>query len=201
MELMLTVALAALIISIAVPTFIGINRGAAAKQADNMVYASLKQAQQYAILNRQRVSFCIVTSVLLTNNVWVTANMVNRGFFLYASDAPNIQNREALLTQIQMLPSPMMFDLTGSLLPADKTMKDGNTGNSIFTYRCFRFAPSGGVYWPDADATGVRQYDIVITEGLAGPGGTLTPRTTGTVIRYTNSVNVYTGKVFRPWSS
>ena len=83
MELMLTITLAALIISVAVPTFIDINRGAAAKQASNLVYANLNMAQQKATITRQRVGFFIVTQVV-SANPWVGSNTANRSYFVYA---------------------------------------------------------------------------------------------------------------------
>lgn len=198
MELMLTIALAALIISIGVPTFIGINRGASAKMADNQVFAYLKFAQEQAVITRQRVGFFIVTQVLNSNR-WVSAAMTNRSFFVMADVTPGVARQQNFLTEVQVLPAPMIFDLTGSTLTS-ATMVDNDTLVPVFNVRYFRFAPAGAVFWTDADrlTNGLRRFDVVIAEGMAGPGGSYTQRVAGTPIRYTNSVNVFTGRAYKP---
>ena len=201
MELMLTIALAALIIGITVPTFIGINRGASARQANNLVYAHLKQAQQKAAVTRQRVGFYVVTQLIDANNPWVSANMVNRSYFLYASDTPGVAKAESFITSIQTLPAPMMFDFSGSATASDTTIPtvtlvNPTTGAQYFKVRGFRFAPAGGLHPEDLDAASGSSYKfkIVIAEGLAAAGGTYSLKT-GNVIRYTNIVNGFTGRV------
>jgi Tfp pilus assembly protein FimT len=198
MELMLSIALAALIISIGVPTFIGINRGASAKMADNQMYSYLKFAQEQAVITRQRVGFFIVTSVINSNR-WVSSSMTNRAFFVMADVTPGVARQQNFLTEVQVLPSPMIFDLTGSTLTS-ATMIDNDTLVPVFTVRYFRFAPAGAVFAVDADrlTNGLRRFDVVIAEGMAVPGGGFTQRVAGTAIRYTNSVNVFTGRVFKP---
>lgn len=202
MELMLTITLAALIIGITVPTFIGINRGASAKHANSLVYAFLRDAKQRAFLRRQRVGFYVVTSVL-ADNPYVSTNMVNRAFFIYAAATPNLSDPEAFLTSIQTLPTPMMFDFSGgagssSTAIPTVTMIDASSGTAYFTARGFRFAPSGdGLYMEDLDAssTGGYNFDVVICEGIITQGGVYTLKP-NSPIRYTNSVNAFTGKVY-----
>jgi len=201
MELMLTIALAALIISVAVPTFIDINRGASAKQANNLVYAHLTMAQQKATITRQRVGFYIVTQVL-NNNPWVETNMANRSFFLFAADTPDVARTESFLTSVQTLPAPMMFDLGTNATSSSSTiplveLKHPTTGILYFRARGFRFAPAGGLHAQDwqASADSAYKFNIVITEGQPGPGGAYAAKTLK-VIKYTNTVNTYTGKVY-----
>ena len=197
---MLTIALAALIISVAVPTFIDINRGAAAKQAGNLVYANLNMSQQKATITRQRVGFFIVTQVL-SANPWVEANMANRSYFVYAADTPDVARSENFITSVQTLPAPMMFDLSTNASASSSTiptfeMKHPTSGVVYFRVRGFRFAPAGGVHAQDwqASADSAYKFNVVITEGLPGPGGAYSAKTLK-VIKYTNTVNAYTGKV------
>ena len=197
---MLTVTLAALIMSIAIPTFIGINRGAVAKQASYMVYAGLNQAQQKAAITRQRVGFYIVTQVI-TPNPWVDNNMTNRSFFLYAADTPGVAKAENFITTVQTLPAPMMFDFsTNGVGSSDSIptldMVHPGTGVPYFKARGFRFAPAGGLHAYDLDLSSstAYQFRVVVAEGVTAVGGGYSLKPIG-AIRYTNTVNGFTGKV------
>ena len=156
-----------------------------------------KFAQQQAVITRQRVGFYMVDSVLDASNPYVSPNMVNRSFFVMADVTTDVAHQQNFLTQVQTLPGGMMFDFAGSSLRT-LTLTDNNTGVPLFTARYFRFAPSGAVFQNDADLVANRRFDVVITEGLAGPGDTYTKKTSGNVIKYTNSVNVFTGRVYKP---
>jgi type II secretory pathway pseudopilin PulG len=200
MELLVVMALAAIIVGIGLPAFISISKGASAKEADNLVHSMLRQAQQHALVSRQRVVFGIVTDVVDVNNPWVGENLEKRGMFLYAAQSPDVARDEGFVTTVQALPAPMRFDFSAGISTTnipERTMRDPS-GNILFYYRGFRFAPNGGVYWPDAELASNRVYHVVITEGLRGAGNVITAKTNGPVIKYTNAVNVFTGKVFKP---
>lgn len=199
MELLVSISIAVLLISVSVPVYTGIIRGAAAKQADSMVSSSLKLAQVQSLITRQKVAFFVVTSVYGSDNQYASPDMINRSYFIYADDTYPVAKPKRFVTSVQSLPPPMMFDLAASNLPPEEILTDLD-GNNLLGVRGFRFVPAGGIWWNDAElvASQNSRFNVVITEGLAAAGGTYTAKTSGSIIRYTNSVNTFTGKVFRP---
>lgn len=201
-ELLVTISIAALIMAIGIPSFIGITRGARAKEANNLVQAMLKQAQQQAMITRQRVAFFVVTGYKQPNP-FISQDMVGRSFFLYATDTSTVGGKTAgFITSVQTLPSPMIFDLDNSkLVTLPSYVIPSEIGDNM-EVKGFRFAPNGEVYADDAAQSAVDPnkyyFYIVIREAIPLANGTYRTDNMSNPIFYTNFVNVYTGRLTKP---
>ncbi|MBV9463264.1 MAG: prepilin-type N-terminal cleavage/methylation domain-containing protein, partial [Verrucomicrobiae bacterium] len=169
MELLMVIAIMALLLSIGAVSFLNINKGANIRAARDTVKSDLKLAQQSAIVNRQRVGFFVVTAVYNTNNPYVTKNMENRAYFLYAVDTPGVAKQENFLSSIQVLPAGTMFDDL-STLPTG-TFNGYPTGGALFEARRVLFDAAGTIFFSDSqNAPSDHLFKVSIREATVTAG-------------------------------
>lgn len=201
-ELLFVCGIIALLASLAMVSFVNINRGANLKSAERQLLAATFTARQFAVNYRQPVMLAIPYWTDSTTNVYVRPDMLWRSYMFIAKQSQNSSSREQLLGKAEALPAGILFDQNSFNGWQDElyTLYYTKNNNAPYSFRIkyIRYSPNGNIYWQDVDnafSSGISKFQLGLKEGqLIINNTTATPRYKNSSITNGVSINVNSGR-------